>query len=122
MNYKIVFPSGYKINSFDDDNLDINLVLDNNKVYFATLFTIKNIQYLIEKNHDSYFWADDMIIVKDLRKDTINQIIKEVIDDNYLKVSFSKIGNINNIFGENVVFSDIVNMTSPPWTQLRISK
>ncbi len=43
MKFKIVFPVGYNIEDIYNDNLDLNVVLSNDKVYFGTLFTNFNI-------------------------------------------------------------------------------
>lgn len=73
--FKVVFPSGYNINDYYDDNIDLNIVLPTGRVFFSTFFTILNINNLIQKDNALYFWSTDMIVVKDLKKDTISSII-----------------------------------------------
>ncbi len=75
MKFKIVFPVGYNIEDIYNDNLDLNVVLSNDKVYFGTLFTNLNIKYLMEKEGEDFFWAADMLIVSDLSKVTIYNVI-----------------------------------------------
>jgi hypothetical protein len=67
MDFKIIFPSGYNLNLDDetDGNIDINIILKNGNVFFATLFTILNLDYLLNKHDEPCFWATDMLIVKD---------------------------------------------------------
>ncbi|TFF34242.1 hypothetical protein [Mucilaginibacter psychrotolerans] len=99
MDFKIIFlPVGYDIKDVNNDNTDINVVLPNNKVYFGTLFTQKNIQVLMEKDEQIFFWSTDMVIVKDLSKSTIHKAIQELFDTNYLTHAFSEIGNISEVF------------------------
>ena len=101
-----MYPSGYSIDSVENDNIDIHVILENNEVYFATLFTLKNIEYLMSKNFDSCFWADDMIIVHNLGKKTIKESIKKIISDGYLNASFSKIGDIKSVYANKTSFDD----------------
>ena len=97
MKYKILYPTGYQVKDILNDNIDVNIIFENGDTYFATLFTIKNIEHLmknaineIEKKH---FWATDMIIVKDLRQNTINETIDYLINTNDLNDCFTLIEN-----------------------------
>ncbi|TPV31119.1 hypothetical protein FJ651_15585 [Paucihalobacter ruber] len=109
MKYKILFPAGYNIDNTQNDNLDINIVLENNDVYFATLFTLKNISYLMEKDSVDYFFADSMVVVSSLDMNTIERIIKEVVENQYLESTFSRIGTIKEIFDTDRSFDDLYN-------------
>ena len=81
MDFKVIFlPVGYDIKDVSNDNTDVNVVLPNNKVYFGTLFTQKNIQVLMEKDKQSFFWSTNMVIVKDLSRPTIHRAIQELFD------------------------------------------
>jgi hypothetical protein len=55
----------------------------------------------------NYFWSTDMVILKDLKKDTIRKGIEEIIEDGYLELAFSKIGTIQSVYAENKVFDEI---------------
>jgi hypothetical protein len=68
MNYKIYFQSGYNPSDISNDNIDINIILENGKVLFCTLFTISNIEMLMNKGNENHFWAANMIIIKDIKK------------------------------------------------------
>jgi len=98
MQYKIMFPAPYQVLDIYNDNLDINIVLENGEVYFGTLFTLKNIQYLMESDSDIYFWSTDMLIMKDLSYESISIVVKKLLDDGILKQVFSKIGTIESVF------------------------
>ncbi|GEJ46278.1 hypothetical protein [Chryseobacterium sp. ON_d1] len=105
--FKVIFPSGYNINDYYDDNIDLNIILPTGRVFFSTFFTMLNINNLIEKDNTLYFWAMDMIIVKDLRKETIRNVILKMIDDGYLESACSDIGEINEIFSNIETYNDI---------------
>lgn len=105
--FKVIFPSGYKINDYFNDNIDLNIVLSTGQVFFSTFFTISNINDLIEKDNAIYFWSTDMIIVKDLKKETIKNVISEMINNDYLESSCSYIGKINEIFSNIYNYSDL---------------
>ncbi len=108
--FKIIFPTGYQINNVINDNLDIHVVLDNGAVFFATIFTTSNIEYLINKEKDIYFWAINMFIVKDLEKDTIRNAVAKSREDGYFDSIFSKIGTINNIYPKVNSFDELQDM------------
>jgi hypothetical protein len=97
MEFKIIFPSGYSVLNIDNDNIDVNVVLPNGEVYFGTLFTIANIQCLMDKEGEHYFWATDMIVVKDLSEEMIYKAIKELINSDYLFQALTKIGSIETV-------------------------
>lgn len=111
--FKIIFLSGYQVKNISDDNLDIHLALENGNVFFATIFTIDNIKSLMLKDNTDYFWASDMVIVKDLRKETIWLAMAEIIRDEYLEGSFSKIGTVKEIYsGKNYdELEDMINIS-----------
>ena len=107
MKYKIIFPTEYDIDNYQNDNIDVNIILENNDVFFATLFTLKNIIYLMEKESINYFSADNMVIVKNLSKDNINKIVSEVIKRDELNSTFSKIGTIKEVFDTDKSFTEL---------------
>lgn len=75
MDYKIVFMSNYDEVDVLNDNIDIKIVLSSNLVYSRTFYTISNIKDLIENTFSTYFFAEDMILVKDLSYISINKVI-----------------------------------------------
>ncbi len=55
MKFKVRFPTPNQIIDVYDDNLDINIILENDGVYFGTLFTLTNIDKLMKKNREVFF-------------------------------------------------------------------
>src|SRR5688572_23757080 len=98
MNFKILSPPGYQVKNILNENIDINVVFENGDVFFATLFTVQNIQTLMVRDKTPYFWATDMIIVEDLDKDTIKKAVGCAIADGYLDSAFTKIGTIEKVY------------------------
>jgi len=109
--FKITFPSGYQVEDFYNDNIDINVALINNKVFFATAFTLVNIKNQIERDKDIYFWCKDMFMIKDLRKSTIREAITKILDDEYFELIFSEIGTIEKVYKEGSTFDNLIDMT-----------
>ncbi len=107
MKYKVIFPVKYNINDYQNDNIDVNIILENNNVYFATFFTLKNVIYMMEKESISYFSADSMVIVKSLSKDNIDKVVNEAIQRGELDSTFSKIGTIKEIFDTDKSFTEL---------------
>lgn len=108
MYFKINFPIGYQVDNHSNDNIDINVILKNNDVFAFTLFTLKNISFLMSRDSSNYFWAADMIIVKDLKLDTIKLAIKELLLDGYLENYFSKLGDVQSIFGNPPSYGELI--------------
>ena len=96
LEFKIIVPAGYNVQNIFNDNIDLNIILPDGTVFFTTFFTLKNIQTLIED--ELYFWSTDMVIVKDLKKETIKKAVTQIIKDGYVELSFSKIGTIETIY------------------------
>ncbi len=109
MNFNINFPAGYSVHDPLNDNIDINVIVGED-VYFGTLFTLKNINDIIEKGQpeSKYFLATNMLIVKDLSKETILLAVQEVISDNYLNDVFDRIGDIDSIYGVPPNFGELI--------------
>jgi len=106
--FKVVFPSGYNINDYYDDNIDLNIILPTGRVFFSTFFTILNIKNLIEKDNTLYFWSTDMLIVRDLKKETIKKVIFNMIDDGYFESVCADIGGVHEVFPDIEAYSDII--------------
>jgi hypothetical protein len=101
MPFKIVFPVPYQVTDIYDDNIDVNIVLSNGDVYFATLFTLKNIRKLLIINSEIYFWFADMLIVEDLSYQKIHKVVETVLNDGYFEKAFSKIGTISTVYSHH---------------------
>ncbi len=71
--------------NINDDNVDVEIVVDGLGRYAGTFFTLQNIATLFEKNQQTgecasgiYLWAANMIIVRDLRTETIRQTVEDL--------------------------------------------
>lgn len=111
MKFKVRFPAPYQVIDVYDDNLDVNIILENDEVYFGTLFTLTNIAKLMEKNREIYFWSTDMLIVKELSYQGMHAALQAVLNEGYFNSVFSKIGVVNDIYShlEWKDFSDVVS-------------
>ncbi|QQT32027.1 hypothetical protein I6I99_05495 [Sphingobacterium multivorum] len=111
MKFKVIFPAPYQVIDVYDDNLDINIILENDEVYFGTLFTLTNIDKLMEKNREIYFWSTDMLIVKELSYQGIHAALQAILNEGYFFSVFSKIGVVKDIYShlEWKDFSDVVS-------------
>ena len=96
--FKIVFPSGYQVENIEDDNTDINIILCDGTVFFSTFFTLKNIQRILDADEGVYFWATDMVILRDLERTTIVTAVQRIIEDDYLDSACSEIGKVEDIY------------------------
>jgi hypothetical protein len=73
---------------FVDDNSDVIVTLSNEKKYIATFFTYENIKTLSDKNKSTgecldgkYFWASNMILIEQINRDLIEQVINDMLND-----------------------------------------
>lgn len=69
-----------------DDNVDVVVTLSAGERRTVTFFTINNIERLMrgfgasgECSSGRYFWAKDMVIVRDLEEETIRQVVDEMV-------------------------------------------
>lgn len=112
MNYKIIFPTGY-INAETNilnNNIDINIIFDTGDIYFGVLITAINIQNIMKRSNESYFFIDDLFIIRDLRKETIENSINTVIEQDIFTEIFTKIGILGESFYNGVSFESLPNM------------
>jgi hypothetical protein len=58
--FKVRCPAGYHVEDVFDDNLGLNMVLDTEEVFFATAFTVRNVQALLARSPEPYSWSVDM--------------------------------------------------------------
>lgn len=98
---KIIQQDGYivtiidEIEDIENDNIDVHVEFNSEGSYIGSLFTIANIQKLVEKNmrtgecnSGQYFWASDMVIIRDLKEETILEMIQHLINKDELKYTF----------------------------------
>ncbi len=83
-----------QIQDINNDNLDV-IALHKNKESYATIYTLNNIQNLMNKFqlegpclNGSYFWCPDELILKDLKLETIESVLKWISEDGIIKYIF----------------------------------
>ena len=88
MKFDIRILSNEKLNE-KDDNVDVEIILSDGKIFSATFFTIENIKTLFKKNQETgeclsgqYFWATDMILVEKLTETSIRECVNDLINTN----------------------------------------
>ncbi|WP_299272941.1 hypothetical protein [uncultured Psychroserpens sp.] len=106
--FKIFFPSGYIIEDYNNDNIDINVIFEDESVFHGTLFTLENINQLMIKNNDDFFWADDMVIVHNLKKTSIRKAVSMIIEDS-VELILTKIGTTSEVY-DDMNFENIKDM------------
>lgn len=70
----------------DDDNVDVTITFEDGSSYIISFFTLSNIQTLMRRYAGTgecaggkYFWASDMVIVKNLKRETIEAAIRDLL-------------------------------------------
>ena len=98
MNYELTILKGENSLNRHDDNVDVEIVLADSRVFSATFFTLKNIERLLleyeatgECASGLYFWSQDMIIVSDLDEPTLRKTIDDLIGSGELFACCSQI-------------------------------
>lgn len=86
--FKVHFPTGYRIADIYNDNLDIYVIYEE-KVYFTVIHTPLNLIDIMKNNDILYIYPVDTFIVRDLKKRTIRDAIRQSINDGYFFNLFS---------------------------------
>jgi hypothetical protein len=68
-----------EVNDSENDNVDISVNLSNGDSYAFTVFTLKNIACLMEKENESFFYCPDILIVKTITEENIKKGIEHII-------------------------------------------
>lgn len=78
-----------------DCNSDVIVSFENGAEWAATFFTYANIFALAEKNkktgeclNGKYFWASDMILVDEITRERIEEVVRHLIQVNEFEVVF----------------------------------
>jgi len=116
--YKISFPTGYlnaygKKHNISDYNeiLDIHIVFERGDIYFATLVTAEQIRdYFNERIKESYYWMVDMLVIKDLEKETIRETIRDIVEKGYYDRVFCKIGVVGDENNDFYSYEELIEM------------
>ncbi|AUI88099.1 hypothetical protein BS333_17175 [Vibrio azureus] len=98
MEYSLSIVNGKREINETNDNIDVEIHLKDGSVYSATLFSMENITEIMESYQNTgeclngaFFWASDMIIIQNFKLETINNIIKELVESGEYKYACSKI-------------------------------
>ena len=80
-----------------DDNTDVLVTFDDGAVYVASFFTYENIENLRRKNAGTgeclsgkYLWASDMILIDKVDRNSIEQVIADLLREDSFDAIFSK--------------------------------
>jgi hypothetical protein len=79
-----------------DTNSDVIITFEDSDRWVATFFSYTNINTLIERNRRSgeclsgkYFWASDMILVDEVSRDRIEEVVQYLIQTNEFRQIFT---------------------------------
>ena len=80
-------------------NVDVEVTFADGRRYAATFCTIANIEQIMESYQTTgeclsgrYFWAANLIIVRDLTEDAIQAAISDMISTGEFQTAFGNIG------------------------------
>jgi len=107
--FKIKFPSRYQVNDVFNDNIDLHIILPDNKVFFGTAFTILNVQDLIRRENNCYFWSTNMFLISDLKVATIKKAVEKAMEDGFFELIFSEIGYLDILYSENTNYENLTD-------------
>ena len=99
----IVFASDVRDLDEDNDNVDVEVTLADSCRYFATFFTLKNIQQIMRRYQESgeclegrYFFCSHMIVVRKLNLANIRDTIVDLLDSGKFNVAFESLSEHGN--------------------------
>ena len=79
-----------------DDNSDAIVTFENGERWIATFFSYQNIVSLVEKNRHTgeylggkYFVATDMILVDEVSRERIEEVVADLLNENEFKRYFA---------------------------------
>jgi hypothetical protein len=82
----------------DNGNTDVVVEFEDKTRWVASFFTYKNIEKLVERNqttgeclHGKYFWSSDMILVDQISRESIDEIVKHLLNEGSFASIFGKI-------------------------------
>lgn len=81
-----------------NDNTDVIVTFTDETRYVSSFVTYKNVETLTSKNRKTgenlngkYFWVSDMILIEDVTRASIEQVIQDLIIDDSFDLIFKKI-------------------------------
>jgi hypothetical protein len=79
-----------------DDNTDVIVTLEDGSRWVATFFTYRNVQTLTDKNKTTgeclagtYFWSSNMILIDEVSRQRIEEVIGELLKEKTFETVFS---------------------------------
>ena len=79
------------------NNSDVIVTLENGTSWIATFFSYQNIQSLAQKNrttgeclYGEYFWATNMILVDEVSRSRIEEVIEHLTEQDEFERVFSR--------------------------------
>jgi hypothetical protein len=85
----------HTIDDIDNDNIDVVVEFESGERYSATFFTLASIQERMnhfaktgECSSGTYFWASDLIVVRQLTPETVSRTVSDLIEQNQLGEAF----------------------------------
>jgi hypothetical protein len=98
--YRILLIEGVDDLDPTDDNVDVEILFDDGRRYGATLFTLQNLHSLMERYKGTrecgggcFFWASQMVIVRNLTPAALAEAVGAVIEEGYLDLAFVRYAN-----------------------------
>lgn len=83
-----------------NDDVDVNVRLDDGSLYVPTFITIENVkQKMIANQSDGecrsgrYFWTCDMVIIRDLRDETILEAVLDLVETKHIFLASKRYGD-----------------------------
>lgn len=96
--FKVLCPGGYHVADPFNGNVDLNIVLDTEEVFFATVFTVRNVQALLASSPEPYFWSVGMFLVDNLSVPTLLDAVACIIQEGLAETIFSRIGTTDSVY------------------------
>lgn len=97
-NYRLTLIEAFNGTDNHDDNVDVEVTFSDGSRFVATFFTLANIASLLKQYEQSgeclngtYFWASDMVIVRELTREAISQTIDDLIQSGEFESAFSAV-------------------------------
>ena len=86
-----------QVDDVHDDNIDVYVHLPDGESWVATFFTLENIAKYLRQYESTgealsgkYFWGSDMVILKDLRFETIEATAREMVRNGQYLTAFTR--------------------------------
>jgi len=95
MKYRIIIQHRAEPLELLNDNVDVEVIVNERDRYFATFFTLSNIERLMNRYMVSgecanglYFWAKNAIVIRDLEEHSIAKVIKKLLASGEFESAF----------------------------------